>query len=321
MSTKFARKAWVDQFETFLTVERRYSPHTVSAYLSDLQTFEHYLVRRAVNNGWECIQVDHIRDFFRKEYEKNGAVTRRRRLSTLRTFYRFLVRKGLTQDNPAERVRLPKVPKQLPRHLSSDEALSLMEQPPREEKRRLPLRVRDKAILELLYGSGIRLSELTGLRLTNIDLEARRVRVLGKGRKERIVPLGSYAEKALRAYFDVRVRLIRNDQSSDFVFLSQKGGQLRNRQVQNIVERYGQAATGKPYIYPHALRHSCATHLLDAGADLRIIQELLGHASLSTTQRYTSVSVDKLRAAYTQAHPLAKAPLNEEEPDLTQRPD
>jgi integrase/recombinase XerC len=215
-------------------------------------------------------------------------------------------RAGLTQ-NPASELKSPKLRRKLPTFLSVEQAGETMEIP--TDVAVDPRSVRDRALLEVLYGSGLRVSELCGLELASIDLAAATARVRGKGDKERMVPLGSQSVAALREYLDVRGEL-RHDkhgtQDASALFLGKSGERLGVRQVQLLVKRYGVLATGSSALHPHALRHSCATHLLDAGADLRSIQELLGHASLSTTQRYTHVSVDRLQAAYTRAHPLAK---------------
>jgi integrase/recombinase XerC len=191
------------------------------------------------------------------------------------------------------------------RFLTVDEAFRVVEAPESDGARPEPLRLRDAAMLELLYAAGLRVSELAGLKLTSF--EGRTVRVLGKGGKERITPFGGAAETALAAYLAVRPQLRGKDgdQHPDAFFLGRFGTALTARQVQNIVQRYGALGAGRGDLHPHALRHSCATHLLDAGADLRSIQELLGHASLSTTQRYTHVSVDRLMEVYDRAHPMA----------------
>jgi integrase/recombinase XerC len=220
------------------------------------------------------------------------------------------------------------VRKGLPRFLTVDEAFRVVEAPSEDAQREEALRLRDRAILEMLYGAGLRVSELRGLRVDALELADQRVRVLGKGQKERLAPFGSPALEALRAWLEVRPLLLarasntiaetvdpprRGDAASrsgsrcarDALWLGEKGTALTVRQIQNIVRRYGALGAGRGDLHPHALRHSYATHLLDAGADLRGIQELLGHASLATTQRYTHVSVDRLMAVYDKAHPLA----------------
>jgi integrase/recombinase XerC len=244
----------------------------------------------------------------------NASSTLARKLSTLRSFYKFLQRRGVASTNPASRLVSPKVPRPLPRFLTVDEAFRVADAPPDDHARAPTLRLRDAVIIELLYGCGLRVSELAGLTLERVDLSARRVRVMGKGRKERLVPFGDPAARAIEAWLAVRTDLLGPDATADAIaslLLGEHGTKLTVRQIQNVVRREGALGAGRSDLHPHALRHTCATHLLDAGADLRAIQELLGHASLSTTQRYTHVSVDRLMAVYDKAHPLAKTGSDE----------
>lgn len=239
----------------------------------------------------------------------NGNTTIARKLATLRSFYKYLRRNSLADASPAARLDTPKVVRSLPRFLTVDEAKHVVEAPAEDAARAEPLRLRDTAMLELLYGGGLRVSELAGLVLGSVDRSSRRVRVMGKGRKERIVPFGEPAALALQAWLDARARLLRD--ATDALFLGERGTKLSVRQIQNVVRRYGALGAGRSDLHPHALRHTTATHLLDAGADLRAIQELLGHSSLSTTQRYTHVTIDRLMAVYDTAHPLAKTGSDE----------
>jgi integrase/recombinase XerC len=239
----------------------------------------------------------------------NGNTTIARKLATLRSFYKYLRRNGLADASPAARLDTPKVVRPLPRFLTVDEAKNVVEAPAEDVAREGPLRARDTAMLELLYGGGLRVSELAGLTVSAMDPFARRVRVMGKGRKERIVPFGEPAARALDAWLTLRSTLLRG--ANDALFLGERGTKLTVRQIQNIVRRYGALGAGRSDLHPHALRHTAATHLLDAGADLRAIQELLGHSSLSTTQRYTHVTIDRLMAVYDTAHPLAKTGSDE----------
>jgi integrase/recombinase XerC len=229
-------------------------------------------------------------------------------MAALRAFYRDLQRRAEVAANPARSLRLPKVPKSLPRPLSVADMSEVVEVADRGHGDQ-PLRVRDRAMLELLYGAGLRVSELVGLDLQSIELPTRSARVLGKGGKERVVPFGQPCAEAIERYLRLRSEL-RNSrtglQDPQALFLSRLGRRLTARQVQHLVRRYGLLGATRPGLHPHALRHSCATHLLDGGADLRAIQELLGHSSLSTTQRYTHVSVDRLLEIYDRAHPLAR---------------
>jgi integrase/recombinase XerC len=241
---------------------------------------------------------------------RNSAVTIARKIAALRAFYRDMQRRGETGDNPAASLRLPKIQKPLPQFLSIEDAGQVVETPDKEHSGEARA-ARDRAMLELLYGAGVRVGELVGLDIVHVDLAERAARVLGKGRKERIVPFGEPCARALREYLAMRPQLRhprQHTQAENALFLGRWGQRLTTRQVQKLVRRYGQVGAGRPDLHPHALRHSCATHLLDAGADLRSIQELLGHASLSTTQRYTHVSVDRLVEVYERAHPLARRP-------------
>jgi integrase/recombinase XerC len=231
-----------------------------------------------------------------------------RKLSSVRAFFAWLEREGLVRDNPAELLKSPKLRRKLPKFLSADHAAEVVEAPLASASSE-PERLRDAAMLEMLYGSGLRVSELVGLDLDHLALDRDEVRVLGKGKKERLVPIGSKAHAALSTYLERRNELRhprtgRQDPKS--VFLGRHGTRLGVRRVQTLVRRYGALGAGRGDLHPHALRHSCATHLLEGGADLRAIQELLGHTSLATTQRYTHVSLDQLVAVYDRAHPMAK---------------
>jgi integrase/recombinase XerC len=250
-----------------------------------------------------------MRRFLSTFVSRNGAATIARKVSALRAFLRDLQRRGEIADNPAASLRLPKVRRPLPKFISVDVLAEIVETPDAEGAEGA-LALRDRAMLELLYGAGLRVSELVGLNTTGLDLTAHSARVLGKGGKERIVPYGEPCAAALSRYLAARESLHgprAAGQDADALFLGRWGTRLTVRQVQHLVRRYGALGSGRPDLHPHALRHSCATHLLDAGADLRGIQELLGHASLSTTQRYTHVSIDRMLEVYQRAHPLARA--------------
>jgi integrase/recombinase XerC len=228
----------------------------------------------------------------------------------VRAFFAWLEREGHTRDNPSALLKSPKLRKKLPKFLSADQAGEVMEAPLSAGGSE-PERLRDAALLEMLYGSGLRVSELVGLDLDHLALEREEVRVLGKGKKERVVPIGSKARAALGAYLERRPELCHprtRRQDARSLFLGRRGTRLGVRRIQALVQRYGALGAGRGDLHPHALRHSCATHLLEGGADLRAIQELLGHTSLSTTQRYTHVSLDQLVAVYDRAHPMAKSP-------------
>jgi integrase/recombinase XerC len=251
------------------------------------------------------LEARDLRSFLAANAGDREAATLIRKVAALRAFYRFLRRRAGLDANPASELSSPKLRRKLPLFLSVEKAGETVEMP--TDRGTSATALRDRALLEVLYGAGVRVSELVGLDLGSLDLEGGTARVLGKGNKERIVPLGSAAREALRDYLALRgdLRSMRGTQHATALFLSVRGERLGVRQVQLVTKRYGALATGHDTLHPHALRHSCATHLLDAGADLRSIQELLGHASLSTTQRYTHVSMDQLQAVYTKAHPLA----------------
>ena len=295
-----AMQGWIDRFQQFLAVERNVSPHTCAAYRRDLDEFRKFLAGHGGAAAADLQRIDHLllRRYLAELHKRNQRTSIARKLSALRSFFRYMVREGALSANPAEGVATPKRNRYLPKTLSVDEATALME---RGHGATL-LALRDRAILELLYSSGLRVSELTGLNVSGLDLREQLVRVLGKGRKERIVPVGRKAHEALTAYLEAR-GAVGDDQP---LFINHRGGRLTPRSVQRHLKvRLLKAGVLKD-ISPHALRHSFATHLLDGGADLRAIQELLGHASLSTTQRYTQVSVDQLMAVYDRAHPRSK---------------
>jgi integrase/recombinase XerC len=300
--------AQIERFLSRLSAERRAAPRTIETYGRDLWA----LHRLADEQGWildaKALDLIALRRYLATFVGRNSAVTIARKIAALRAFYRDMQRRGEASDNPAASLRLPKVQKSLPKFLSIADAGQVVEAPAARVGSEA-LAVRDRAMLELLYGAGVRVGELTGLDLSHLDLVERAARVLGKGNKERIVPFGEPCASALRSYLGMRPLLRhprKGTQHPDALFLARWGQRLTVRQVQKLVHRYGQIGAGRPDLHPHALRHSCATHLLDAGADLRGIQELLGHASLSTTQRYTHVSVDRLVEVYERAHPLAR---------------
>ena len=306
--------AQIDRFVRYLNEERRASPRTVTTYERDLRALEAWVAARHEKGARDAAEVDamalgvrDLRAFLGATAKGQESATIIRKLSALRAFYRFLMKRAGLINNPASAMSAPKLRRKLPTFWPVEQTGETVEKPTALGTQATHLR--DRALLEVLYGSGVRVSELVGLDLTSIDLTAGTARVLGKGNKERIVPLGREARAALEAYLPVRSQLRgarASAQDPSALFLGTHGNRLGVRQVQLLVKRYGALATGSRKLHPHALRHSCATHLLDAGADLRSIQELLGHASLSTTQRYTHVSMDQLQAVYAKAHPLAR---------------
>jgi integrase/recombinase XerC len=298
----------IERFLVDLAGVRRAAQRTVETYGRDLRTLHRFAREHELPLDARALDLRALRRFLASFAGDNGAATIARKLAALRAFFRDLQRRAERADNPARSLRLPKVQKPLPRPLSVPDMSEIVEVADRGRADEV-LRVRDRAMLELLYGAGLRVSELCGLNLASVELAARSARVLGKGSKERVVPFGEPCAEAIERYLRIRGELRSSRtgaQDAEALFLSRLGRRLTVRQVQHLVRRYGMLGAGRPGVHPHALRHSCATHLLDAGADLRAIQELLGHSSLSTTQRYTHVSVDRLLEIYDRAHPLAR---------------
>jgi len=291
-------------FLEHLEHERRLSPRTVSAYGRDVGEFTAFLADSEHSLDLEDVDVTALRGFLAHLHRKNSPRSIARKLASLRGLFRFLEQRGHVSSNPAALVSTPRLRRKLPRFLSVDDAVGLTE----AEVGSGPPEQRDSAIVEILYGGGLRVSELVGLDLGSLELDAGTVRVLGKGGKERVVPLGRGAVRALRRYLEARPAIPRKGKTAHntALLLNRDGDRLSVRSIQRIVRNRGLKVGTRETVHPHALRHSCATHLLDGGADLRTIQELLGHASLSTTQTYTHVSVDGLMEVYDRAHPLAK---------------
>ncbi|HET9962759.1 MAG TPA: tyrosine recombinase XerC [Nitrospiraceae bacterium] len=294
-------------FLGFLQVQQSASRETLRAYASDLHQFHSFARRRRGATALlspKGVEPEDIRSFLAaldRRGEKKSSLGRK--LACLRSFYRYLIREGEAVENPALEVRAPKLPKHLPRVLSKDDAAALMEFPLTADRHAL----RDRAILETLYSTGARVSELVGLNREDIDYNEGTVRLRGKGGKERQVPIGSVALEAITEYH-AQTRLLPPCRNADAaVFVNQRGVRLTTRSVARIVAAYSRRFVGGS-VSPHTLRHSFATHLLDEGADLRAIQEMLGHASLSTTQKYTHLATDHLLAVYDRAHPRSGKP-------------
>ena len=300
------------QFLEHLRYERNVSEHTLRNYQSDLEQFVDHLAPANPKNGKRnfpnLADIDHItiREWLATLHtaqKKKSSIARK--LAALRTFFQFLVREGLVEQNPAKLVATPRQEKKLPKHLSIEDAIKFIETPDIDTE----LGKRDRAMLELMYATGVRVAELTKMNIGHIDFRNRLIRVTGKRRKERIVPFGEPALDALKAYLDVREGLLNNapisEREPEALFLNYQGTRITTRSVGRMVDKYIRLCAGKYDISPHALRHSFATHLLDSGADLRDIQELLGHARLSSTQIYTHVSMEKLIQVYDKAHPKA----------------
>src|ERR1051325_2308973 len=300
----------IEQFLEHLRYERNVSSHTLRNYASDLEQFLDFLA--PLKNGKrtfpEISGIDHltIREWLASLHaaqKKKASVARK--LAALRTFFQFLVREGMLELNPAKLVSTPRLEKKLPKHLSIEEAIRFIESPDEETD----LGKRDRAILELMYATGVRVAELTTLNLADVDFGNQLIRVTGKRRKQRIVPVGDPARVAIQNYLAVRDKFLLNapisKRDEEALFLNYQGTRITTRSVGRMVDKYIRLCAGMHNISPHALRHSFATHLLDSGADLRDIQELLGHARLSTTQVYTHVSMEKLIEVYDKAHPKA----------------
>ena len=293
----------LQKFRAHLEHEKGASPHTVRNYLIDLVDFERYLVgtmkltllagsHAAIRGYLGTLAVDH------------APSSRGRRLASIKSFYKYLVRQKLLPGSPAKLVKSPKLPKSLPKVLPVEEVFALLD----VHDLKTVLGLRDKAILELLYGGGLRISELCGLDVLDVDRSGRIVRVMGKGSKERLVPVNAAAIRSLEAYLARRGELLATPsagQDPDAMFLNARGGRLTARSIRRHLDAHVLKCALARKVSPHALRHSFATHLLGGGADIRSIQELLGHASLSTTQRYTHVTWEQLQQVYDAAHPRA----------------
>jgi integrase/recombinase XerC len=301
----------VADFLDHLRYERGLSPHTVRAYANDLERFGDFLAgfveRPREDLRLAGVDTLSVRSFVAAMARQGlSRRTQGRALSALRTFLRFACREGLAESNPAQGVPTPKAERTLPRHLRPGEIEAVLEAPDNDDPHLLH---RDRALLEVLYATGIRVSELVGLDWRDLDVDGRVLRVLGKGGKERMVPFGRPAAAALRlwlgAWEEVRRRRPGSEREEP-VFLNHRGGRLSDRSVRRILEHAVERAAIASGVHPHTLRHTFATHLLENGADLRAIQELLGHSSLATTQRYIHLDVDRLLSVYRESHPRAR---------------
>jgi integrase/recombinase XerC len=307
-------RALIERFLEHLALERGLAEHTLTAYRADLVRFHEFLARDFLGRAADRVgpadaDVLAVRSFVAAlETAGLGRKSQGRALAAVRSFYRWACRVGEAGANPAARVRTPKAPKTLPRHLRPGEIEALLEAPAGDQ----PSVRRDRALLELLYAAGLRVSELVSLDWDDLDLKQRVLRVMGKGGKERMVPFGRPAQEALTAW-RARWAELRGVATGDGepVFLNARGGRLTDRSVRRILDRWVAATATARGVHPHTLRHTFATHLLERGADLRAIQELLGHASLQTTQRYTHVDVERLLGVYRASHPRARTPREE----------
>jgi integrase/recombinase XerC len=319
-------KQHIDRFIQYLRYERNVSPQTIREYRRDMQQFAEFLAPPGATAP-PLSEIDHriVREYVGSMYDRRlERASVARRLASLRTFFKFCVREKWCAQNPARLVATPKLPKRVPQVLTAEELNGFLdsigrsaaqskarrERKPtaRSEQAAKILVKRDRAILELLYASGLRVSELVGLDLGEIDRRGQMLRVLGKGRKQRVVPYGGKAQAALEAWWPVREQILASPKvrpALEAVFLNHFGGRLTDRSVHSLVRKYSRLANVNWGMHPHSLRHAFATHLLADGADLRAIQELLGHVSLSTTQRYTQASIRQLMEVYDKAHPHA----------------
>jgi len=298
-----------ERYLDHLAVERGLSEHTLAAYRRDLRRYAAFLARRDIHEPG-AVEEATIRSFVASlSASTHGpddapyrATSVARTLSAVRSFHRFLLREGVTDRDPAVGVPQPRLPRSLPRPLPVEDVLRLLEAPDEGS----PTGLRDRAILELLYGSGLRISELTGLDVDDLDLEEGSVRVLGKGGKEREVPLGSFGRDSIGAYLTRGRPALSSAATRGAVFLNARGGRLSRQSCARLLGRYVRLAGIERRVTLHTLRHSFATHLLEGGADVRVVQELLGHASVATTQIYTLVTARHLREVYEESHPRAR---------------
>jgi integrase/recombinase XerC len=284
--------SYLTSFLSYLENEKNYSDHTLVNYRLDLEGFFQFLGHDNVT----AVDYVSLRRFLAElKLKQLNARSVSRKLSVLRSFFRYLQREGVVARNPAVLVMTPKLDKTLPHFMTEPETVKLIDAPGEDG----PCALRDRAVFETLYSSGIRVSELVGLSISDVDLIGNMIKVFGKGRKERVVPIGDKACEAIKAYLDSRTA------DHEAVFLNNRGGRLTARSVRNIINKHIQRISLQKKVHPHMFRHSFATHMLDHGADLRSVQELLGHVNLSTTQIYTHLTTEKIRSVYDKAHPRA----------------
>ena len=298
--------SYISAFITYIKTEKGYSQHTLRNYGSDLRQFSRFVTAEMpasdFDQGINLADYALLRSYLVELFNRCQRTTIARKLSALKSFFKYLELRGVVQQNPAAEIFTPKKEHYIPKYLPIDDMFALLEQPDSEKA----LGMRDRAILELLYSSGLRVGELVGLGVENLDLNTRLVRVSGKGGKERLIPVGRKAISALRDYLEHTDSIRKKagyPKDAGPLFLNYRGGRLSARNVHRMVKKYSRECGITIEISPHSIRHTFATHLLDGGADLRSIQELLGHANLSSTQKYTHVSIDKLMEIYDKSHP------------------
>lgn len=294
-------KQWMDHFLQYLQAEHNASEHTVRHYSRDIRQFHQFMKQNGLKQYDEVTYL-HVRSYLAelqvKEYARRSIA---RKLSALRSFYMFLLREQVVRSSPFQQVQTPKLDKKLPKFMYPEEVKQLLQAPDPDT----PIGLRDRAIMETLYASGMRISELVGLNMDSIDYANGVALVVGKGAKERYVPLGEYALHALRQYVEQGRPQLATALSDGALFLSRKGKRIHDRSVRRFMDQYVEKLSQSRKISPHVLRHTFATHMLEAGADLRTVQEFLGHANISTTQIYTHVTRDHLQSVYNKAHPRA----------------
>ena len=291
----------VEKFEDYLKIERNSSINTTRGYLHDINEFIRFLENKKISN-WEDVNYKIIRGHIRELFSINGKKTLSRKLASFRTFFDYLEREEIIKQNPAKLISNPKLSKRIPNFLGIQEVLELINSPDITTD----LGKRDRAVLEVLYAAGLRVSELVGLKTNDIDYTSDIIIVTGKRRKQRIVPLGKPAIESINSFLPTRkIIMDKYAKKHEWIFINYKGGQITTRSIRRIIDKYIIQTSIVRNISPHALRHTFATHLMNAGADIRTIQELLGHANLSATQIYTHVEVDKLLEIYNKTHPTA----------------
>ena len=299
----------IERYIQYLQYERNASPHTIRNYRSDLEQFRNFLIQHSGDDEVAIKSIDALRiraylaHLFERENQKSSIA---RKLSAVRAFFKFLMRDRVIAENPSKAVSSPKLARKLPRIMTEEEMNEFLNRIAEGAETGNPALIRDRAILELLYASGLRVSELVGLDLRQVNFGDGMVLVRGKGNKERVVPFGSKAREAINAYLPVRERVLHeNKKSSGALFLNRRGGRLTTRSVDRLLKKYVRQLLPNLHVSPHGLRHAFASHLLAEGADLRAIQEMLGHKSLATTQKYTQVSIKQLMEVYDKSHPKA----------------
>lgn len=299
-------EAILEEFDEYLALQCGRSAHTRRAYLGDLRALFEFVAQKTPDAGMAVLTLPLLRSWLAAQAAAGSArTTLARRTSSVKTFTAWALRRGLITADPAARLQVPKARRTLPSVLRQDQAIDAMDAAKSGAQQGEPLALRDRLIVELLYATGIRVSELCGLDVDDVDTSRRLLRVLGKGNKQRTVPFGEPAQTALTAWLTDGRPALATAQSGPALLLGARGRRLDPRQARTVVHQTVAAVDGAPDIGPHGLRHSAATHLLEGGADLRVVQELLGHSTLATTQLYTHVTVARLRAVHDQAHPRA----------------